>query len=49
MADIFDRLDDLADDMAIRTGKAYKEIIDGLDELVKGKSAEEAAIILNQH
>ena len=47
MADIFDRLDDLADDMAIRTGKAYKEIIEGLDELVKGKSAEEAAIILN--
>ena len=47
MADVFDRLDDLADDMAIRTGKAYKEIIEGLDELVKGKSAEEAAIILN--
>ena len=47
MADIFDRLDDLADDMAIRTGVAYKEIIEGLDELVKGKSAEEAAIILN--
>ena len=47
MADIFDRLDDLADEMAIRTGVAYKEIIEGLDELVKGKSAEEAAIILN--
>ena len=47
MADIFDKLDDLADDMAIRTGVAYKEVIEGLDELVKGKSAEEAAIILN--
>ena len=47
MADVFDRLDDLADDMAIRTGRAYKEVIEGLDELVKGKSAEEAAIILN--
>jgi len=47
MADIYSRLDDLADDMAIRTGNAYKEIIDGLDELVKGKSAEQAAIILN--
>ena len=31
MADIFDKLDDLADDMAIRTGVAYKEIIEGLD------------------
>ena len=47
MADIFDKLDDLADDMAIRTGVAYKEVIEGLDELVKGKSAEEAAVILS--
>ena len=47
MPDIFDRLDDLAEDMATRTGVAYKEIIEGLDELIKGKTAEEAAIILN--
>ena len=47
MADIFDRLDDLAEDMAIRTGIAYKEVVEGLDELIKGKTAEEAAIILN--
>ena len=47
MADIFDKLDELADEMAIRTGVAYKEVIEGLDELVKGKSAEEAAVILS--
>ena len=47
MADIFDRLDDLADEMATKTGKAYKEVVEGLDGLVKGKSAEEAAIILS--
>ena len=47
MADVFDRLDKLAEEMSERTGKAYKEVIDGLDDLVKGKSAEQAAIILN--
>ena len=47
MSDFDIRLDNLIDDMTIRTSQAYEDVITGLYELVKGKTAEEASIILN--
>ena len=40
-------LDRLAEEMSERIGQAYKEVTSGLAQLVDGKSAEEAALILN--
>ena len=46
--DYTDELEKIAEEMSKRSIQAYSEVTNGLMELTEGKSAQEAAAILNE-